>query len=201
MICLPGEGASPAQGETPEAPCPGPGLACATGSHAPGSPFPSAEWALPPPVLTLAAAGRQPRRLTSGAVFPSSFPHAHACPGLCSRARVAISLPARQQVPHPLKGAGGALLQGGGPGMAPSCIFPRPRTKLTLVFGARTSFCACQIRMPRLRLAQSEELVATAGLGPGCPGPEGLHTPGRPKLAWGPTASAKIPGRPQAGLK
>lgn len=162
---------------------------------------PSAEWALPPRVLTLAAAGRQPRRLTSGAVSPSSFLHAHAQAGPLLARQSGHLPPCSPASPPPSQGGWGALLQGGGPGMAPSCVFPRPRTKLTLVFGASTSFCACQIRTPRLRLAQSEELVATAGLGPGCLGPEGLHTPGRPELAWGPTASARLPGRPQAGLK
>lgn len=63
------------------------------------SPFPhsarvlsSAEWALPSRVLTLvAAAGRQPRRLTLGAAFPQLLPHAHAqAQGLFSLTRVTI---------------------------------------------------------------------------------------------------------------
>lgn len=57
-------------------------------------PLSSAERSLPSSVLTLAAAtGRQPRHLTSGAAFPSSFPHAHTqAEGLFSCTRLTMFL-------------------------------------------------------------------------------------------------------------
>lgn len=115
-------------------PCLGPaGWACTMGSNAcTGLPFAplsrrplsSAERSLPSSVLTLAAAGRQPRRLTSGAVFPQLLP-THSRSGRGSvLSHQADRVPGQTQLsPQKLPGlcqvwrpagAGGASLQGGG---------------------------------------------------------------------------------------
>lgn len=111
-------------------------------SPTPPPPPPSpAQWsALPSSVLTLAAAaGRLPRRLTSGTVFPSSCPHAHAQAQRCSVA------PEGPSSPRP-EGAGAGCAPGGL--TFPSLVvFP---TTATLVCGAGPPSCACPTRMSRL---------------------------------------------------
>ena len=83
-------------------------------SSTPPQPSPAQWRALPSSVLTLAAsAGRLPRHLTSGTVFPSSFPHAHAQAQGCSLAPEGLSSPARPgllcpaSLPAPLRPGGG----------------------------------------------------------------------------------------------